>query len=94
MKIDKVRMVMITDSNTTLTAFKAGKVDLLDRIPPQMTPQLIESGEAKMAPRNLDDQLRVLGPNHPDTLASRNNLALAYESAGRLDEAIDLYEQN
>ena len=27
-------------------------------------------------------------------MISRNNLALAYESAGRLDEAIDLYEQN
>jgi len=49
-KIDKVRMVMITDSNTALASFKAGKVDLLDRIPPQMTPQLIESGEAKVAP--------------------------------------------
>ena len=49
-KIDKVRMVMITDSNTALAAFKAGKVDLLDRISPQMTPQLIQSGEAKVAP--------------------------------------------
>ena len=49
-KIDKVRMVMITDSNTALAAFKAGKIDLLDRIPPQMTPQLIQSGEAKVAP--------------------------------------------
>ncbi|MGW5317831.1 tetratricopeptide repeat protein, partial [Nocardia thailandica] len=28
-----------------------------------------------------------------DTLASRNNLAGAYESAGRLAEAITLYEQ-
>ena len=37
---------------------------------------------------------RVLGPDHPGTLASRNNLALAYESAGRLDETIGLYEQN
>mgnify|MGYP000878302235 CR=1 FL=1 len=49
-KIDKVRLVMITDSNTALAAFKAGKIDLLDRIPPQMTPQLIQSGEAKVAP--------------------------------------------
>ncbi|MGW5317830.1 tetratricopeptide repeat protein, partial [Nocardia thailandica] len=30
---------------------------------------------------------------HPTTLASRNNLAGAYESAGRLAEAITLYEQ-
>ncbi len=36
---------------------------------------------------------RVLGPEHPDTLASRNNLAGAYESAGKLDLAIPLYEQ-
>ena len=31
----------------------------------------------------------VLGADHPDTLTVRNNLAGAYESAGRLDEAID-----
>ena len=36
---------------------------------------------------------RVLGPDHPDTLASRNNLAIAYRAAGRLDEAISLHEQ-
>lgn len=35
----------------------------------------------------------VLGPDHPSTLASRNNLAGAHESAGRLDQAIPLYEQ-
>lgn len=38
--------------------------------------------------------MRVLGTDHPDTLASRNNLASAYESAGRLTSAIELYEQN
>jgi len=36
---------------------------------------------------------RVLGPDHPDTLQSRNNLANAYWAAGRLDEAISLHEQ-
>ena len=36
---------------------------------------------------------RVLGPDHPDTLDSRNNLATAYQDAGRLDEAISLHEQ-
>ena len=35
----------------------------------------------------------VLGPHHPDTLASRNNLAGSYRDAGRLDKAIALYEQ-
>lgn len=38
------------------------------------------------------DTLR--GPDHPDTLTSRNNLAYAYESAGDLGRAIPLYEQN
>ncbi|MFD8246913.1 tetratricopeptide repeat protein [Nocardia sp. NPDC059691] len=32
--------------------------------------------------------------DHPDTLASYNALAYAYTSAGRVDEAIALYEQN
>ncbi len=35
----------------------------------------------------------LLGPDHPYTLASRNNLACAFESAGRLTEAIPLHEQ-
>ena len=36
----------------------------------------------------------ALGPDHPSTLASRNNLASAYRAAGRLDAAIALHEQN
>ena len=35
----------------------------------------------------------ALGPHHPDTLASRNNLAGTYRASGRLDKAIALYEQ-
>ena len=36
----------------------------------------------------------ALGPHHPDTLASRNNLAGTYRASGRLDKATPLYEQN
>ena len=36
----------------------------------------------------------TLGPDHPSTLASRNSLAGAYQEAGRLEEAIALFEQN
>jgi len=43
--------------------------------------------------RILADAERVLGADHPDTLTSRNNLAGAYESAGRLEEAIRLHER-
>ena len=41
----------------------------------------------------VDSLESLLGEAHPDTLTSRNNLAGAYESAGRLTEAITLYEQ-
>ena len=34
----------------------------------------------------------MLGPDHPDTLSSRNNLAGAYRSAGDLAKAIPLYQ--
>ena len=36
----------------------------------------------------------TLGPDHPSTLTARNNLASAYQAAGRLNEAIPLHEQN
>jgi tetratricopeptide (TPR) repeat protein len=41
----------------------------------------------------LADRERILGPDHPDTLTSRNSLAQAYESVGRTAEAIPLLEQ-
>ena len=52
------------------------------------TAQAIMIGERLVA-----DQERVLGPDHPDTLTARNNLAVAYQVAGRLDEAISLHKQ-
>jgi tetratricopeptide (TPR) repeat protein len=50
--------------------------------------QAIEYGQDLVA-----DCERVLGQTHPDTLTSRSNLAVAYQGAGRLDEAIPLYER-
>ena len=41
----------------------------------------------------VDNLVRSLGPDNSYTLISRNNLACAYRDAGRLDEAIDLFEQ-
>ena len=35
----------------------------------------------------------MLGADHPDTLSTRNNLAVAYRDAGRTAEAITLHEQ-
>jgi tetratricopeptide (TPR) repeat protein len=47
-----------------------------------------ELGEDSLARRR-----RVLGEDHPDTLASANNLANAYQDAGRAAEAILLHQQ-
>ena len=42
--------------------------------------------------RSLTDRRRVLGEDHPDTLASRNNLAGAYQEVGDLGRAIPLLQ--
>ena len=50
--------------------------------------QAIAVGEPLLA-----DRERVLGPDHPDTLTARNDLAEAYQAAGRAAEAIPLHER-
>jgi tetratricopeptide (TPR) repeat protein len=44
--------------------------------------------------RVLSSVAECQGPDHPDTLTSRNDLATAYASAGRLGDAIPLMEAN
>ncbi|MFJ9251100.1 tetratricopeptide repeat protein, partial [Streptomyces sp. NPDC101776] len=43
--------------------------------------------------RTLQRSNDIHGPDHPDTLSARNNLANSYSHAGRLQEALDLREQ-
>ncbi|MFF3089952.1 tetratricopeptide repeat protein [Streptomyces nojiriensis] len=43
--------------------------------------------------QNLTDRERTLGPDHPQTLSSRNNLALALQALGRHQEAASLHQQ-
>ena len=52
------------------------------------TPQAIALGEPL-----AEDLDSLLGPDHPDTLNSRNSLAAAYLAAGRVAQAIPLFEQ-
>ena len=51
-------------------------------------PEAISAGEAV-----AEDSARMLGPDHPDTLASVNNLAIACQEAGRKAEAVRLHER-
>ena len=43
--------------------------------------------------QTLSDCIRIFGPDHPNTLTARHNLAYAYKAAGRITEAIALHEQ-
>ena len=51
--------------------------------------QAIEYGQDLVA-----DTEQTLGETHPDTLTAGNNLATAYRDAGRVEEAIPLFERN
>jgi Tetratricopeptide repeat len=44
--------------------------------------------------QNLADRERLIGPDHPDTLTSQNNLAFAYRAGRQRGKAIPLLEQN
>jgi serine/threonine protein kinase/tetratricopeptide (TPR) repeat protein len=52
--------------------------------------------DAKLAIRQQERALELrrakLGPEHPNTLESMNNLAAAYQAAGQLQDALPLYE--
>ena len=41
----------------------------------------------------MADRERVQGPDHPDTLAARGDLAAAYQSARKRSAALPLYER-
>ena len=38
----------------------------------------------------METSSRVLGPEHPDTLTSMNNLAFTWEGQGHLRDALEL----
>ena len=54
--------------------------------------------EAELAIAQFDRALQlrrqVLGPDHPDTLASVDDLGMAYHNAGRISDALPLLEAN
>ncbi|WP_213089404.1 tetratricopeptide repeat protein [Streptomyces flaveus] len=66
---------------------------LLDRVATFRQDQGAIAGAITYFLRALAIAQRVLGEDHPNTLASRNNLAGAYRSAGDLTRAVPLLEQ-
>ncbi|MEU8102061.1 tetratricopeptide repeat protein, partial [Streptomyces rubiginosohelvolus] len=49
---------------------------------------------ADLHQQNLTDIERILGPDHPATLTSRNNLASTLSDLGEHQQAADLHQQN
>jgi tetratricopeptide (TPR) repeat protein len=95
---DLVEQVMALDS-ASAACRDAGLTRLLIRLRSSAVFFLNELGDSAaqsiaIAESLLADQERVLGRDHPDILATRNNLANAYRDAGRTAEAITLHEQN
>ncbi|MCX4099072.1 tetratricopeptide repeat protein [Nocardia sp. alder85J] len=66
---------------------------LLNRIAMFLDDQGLPGRAIPLHEQALTDRERILGPDHPDTLGSRNNLASAHQDAGDLTRAIALYEQ-
>ena len=50
-------------------------------------------GTGPNQPVTADQISKVLGPEHPDTLGTMNNVAHSYFAAGRWDEALKLREE-
>lgn len=86
-KVDRIRMVMITDTNTALAAFKAGRVDYLNNLPPQMIPQLLKSGEAQSMP-TLGTAFAVFNVTKPpfDDLRVRKAFNLAIDRTAMVEK--------
>ena len=73
------------DTETTGYLLNQAGLYLLDQSQPARAAGYLQRAAAADA--------RVLGPDHPSTLTSRNNLAAAYRVAGDLGRALSLFEQ-
>ncbi|MEU6632132.1 tetratricopeptide repeat protein [Streptomyces parvus] len=65
--------------------------DTLDTLAVAVSAAGAASEELLLCRHVLDNESRVLGPDHPDTLTSRNNYALALNRLGEHRQAADLY---
>ncbi|MGW6816708.1 tetratricopeptide repeat protein, partial [Nocardia sp. NPDC055050] len=66
----------------------AGRLILFPRTVPNPSAETVSELEQLLANR-----LRVLGPDHPDSLSTAHNLASVYREAGQVEEAIDLLKR-
>jgi oligopeptide transport system substrate-binding protein len=88
-KVDSVRMVIITDTNTALAAFKGGKLDFFKDPPSPLLPQLFKSGEAQVAP-TLGTSFSVFHVTEPpfDDIRVRKAFALAVDRTALVEKVV------
>ncbi|PJN24285.1 tetratricopeptide repeat protein, partial [Streptomyces sp. CB02613] len=65
----------------------------LDRLADALNNAGAASEELLLRRQVLDAETRVLGPDHPDTLSSRNHLASALSELGEYQQSADLHQQ-
>ena len=89
--IEQLRAITTQDYSGSLFAFIQVRIRLNEAF--RHAHDLGLPFEALTLNKAVDIIGELLGPDHRDSLTSRNNLAYAYASAGRLTKAIALYEQ-
>jgi tetratricopeptide (TPR) repeat protein len=88
---------LLTDKSGLAGEADEGLAQVLLRLRFLALYHLIELGDSATHAVTVGEPLaadleRMLGLDHPDTLNSRNSLAAAYQAAGRIAEAIGLFE--
>ena len=89
--IEQLRAITTQDYSGSLFAFIQVRIRLNEAF--RHAHDLGFPFEALTLNKAVDIIGELLGPDHRDSFTSRNNLAGAYRAAGRLTEAITLYEQ-
>jgi CHAT domain-containing protein/tetratricopeptide (TPR) repeat protein len=85
--------ILATIAPWTAQAQSANELAAFNRQVVQLHGQGKYAEAGTLAEQVLAARERVLGPEHPDTLISANNLALAYQAQGRYGDAESLYRR-
>jgi lipopolysaccharide exporter len=88
-----VRESILGDAGTQATAGASAKVAVGAALTNGSRPRGWLAQAVAFLERGLADREQTLGPSHPETVASRANLAYAYGQAGWMAKAIPLCEQ-
>ena len=84
---------IIVDACAMLEAFGIFEMTIRSGTVEELDPRMLADAEIADARHESEARERLLGPKHPDTAASVNNLAILLESSAAYEEARRLYER-